>query len=741
MKRCSLFAWWLVVLTVGLLPSVAAAQDLAVSGWSFEADEWIARDAPLEVTLGRLPDASEGRIAMFLGHVDLTGRLETEGARLLYRPGSSGPPFDGGPAELGLFLVTPDGEWKILASRPVRVLYEGGFKEAQIEPRLDVSVEAQLTEHHSDDRGSPLRNKFLRTTLGAGLRTRHVLADDTIIRTNGSVVASNFQEGALRFETEGKSAPRIDLADYLVELERGDGLLQLGHFEFGDHRHLLDRVPTRGVRLGLQLHDRVDVEVGAFSGNRPVGFDNLAGVDQRDNRIYAGRLGIDLVRREDSSLRLEATWLSGRVSTREDFNEASLRDVESSHAWGFRLLGDGLSGRVRTDLSFARSTFDNPRDDRLRLLGIPNVETDTVTQNARYGEAAIDLLRSYPLTATRPVTWTVFASHEQIDPQFKSLGAFTFSDTRTNLIGTYLEVGGVSLFAQKSFTTDNLDNLDNLLKTKRRDTRVSVILPLATLIGGYDRPWPWLPTVTWDFDRVHDLADNFPVGAGFSDPTQLPDQVTIRHDTGLTWNFARGAVDYRYSTIDQDFRVLAWNPFFLVFDQGAFRECVAVDRSLCPALDPALRATAERARDLSEKVHSLAFSLEPHEQIFIGGGVSWARGESRRARSDGSLGHLEHRTLSVDLAIDWNFRPEWTLSTSGLWLRDTDSRDLAKLRSTVFDVQLARQFTWEVAGQRFPARVFARLNWSSTRLDDAFQAVRSRPAQWALVIGFNLSLF
>jgi len=365
-----------------------------------------------------------------------------------------------------------------------------------------------------------------------------------------------------------------------------------------------------------------------------------------------------------------------------------------------RFLGDFL-GRIHADASWATSRFDNPVDPEQSIGGL-EFAGESSWDDAVYADLALDLLRDFPLGNERFANLAVRGTYERIDPLFKSLGAFTFSDTETIQTGVVAELAGMIVSAQHTIFEDNLDDLDQILKTRSKDTLITVELPLANQLASEDRPIFWLPAVSYRFDHLHEYGANTPdAGSGFS-PSAIPDQVTEQHDAVLSWTYGLASLSYRYSWSFQDNRQ--------------------------PGREDA---------DFRDQTHGLdaSFHIDLADGLDVALGAARTQQWSRAAK-------IKRRTLDADASFDWRFFTHWAVSGSYFYTRETDSQNLAKSKSRSLDGQLSYAFSVPLPGQRtMPGRIYVRASRQSTRFEDSQFGFSQRPRQWTLLVGTSITLF
>src|SRR5262249_29163945 len=152
------------------------------------------------------------------------------------------------------------------------------------------------------------------------------------------------------------------------------------------------------------------------------GWDNFSGLDTADHRVWAGRLGLELVPSAPGTVRLEGTVIDGSLLPRNSFNQGHVSDAEKSRGFGFRALANLFAGRERLEGGFSRSRFESPPDPTLEQ-GTKVVPLDPTTRSAYYAIAAVDVVKGLG-----PFSATVTLRHERVDPQFRSVAVSTQAD-------------------------------------------------------------------------------------------------------------------------------------------------------------------------------------------------------------------------------------------------------------------------------------------------------------------------
>lgn len=440
-----------------------------------------------------------------------------------------------------------------------------------------------------------------------------------------------------------------------------------------------------------------------MTGRSIVGYDNFLGLaDIGKNNITAGTLGVDLLQNGWGTLRFEGMWMQGRLKPQTSFNVGQIVDAEKSRGFGLRLTGTAWNGRIRTELSFARSSFDNP-NDRALSGGVALTKVKQTTNNARYFDLAVDLIQNYALWWDKALSLTLSGSHERIDPQFKSLGMFTTANQDINQIGLDGNLGEFSFQLRHTWTEDNLDDIATILTTKTRNATINFGLPLRSLFSGTRLDAWWVPSINYGFGWTHQFSPNQPTldpdGFRFDN---IPDQLDITHTTGANWSgtWWQWSLSYQFLHSFQDNR-----------QQG---------RNLA---------------DFTNYSHLMTLSLRPHETFTftLGGGWTDAINQERK---------LTRMTRTSNVGFEWQFRPNWALTGTYSYTDEDDSSNLSIGRSYLFDTQISHKFELPLyGGKKLPCHFFLRHALQSTLARDRVFIFATDSAVWTVDVGVSVSLF
>lgn len=428
--------------TLGLTPlgfSVAAnrAQDLTVQA-SFDG-KTVASGEAIELTLNRQPSPTEGRLAVVVGQTDLTDLFVADGNSLKHSPNLF--PLPAGENELTVYLVAPNGEWKVVASfrlkvsptpdaapivaetvqpangepaqtadasqagtqtpaEPVKRRF--GFDKFELSPSLNIGFKSQFAETHFPESNKSERPTFADATVQGTWRSEMARGVFNM-QHQFDIVGSSFRNEALRFAEQGDKARRVELSSYLMQFQHGARKFNVGHSSFGAQRHLINSFASRGFTIASPINEHLDVSLAAMNSTNIVGFDNFFGLANSRHRLYGGVVGLEVFSKRPGGLRFETgavdAWF---LADRQNFNQGNINDSERSKGASFRVLAKDKSERFRFDGGFTRSQFFNPDDPLLNQDAANVVQSQVTTRNARYVEGSIDLLKELSFAINQP---------------------------------------------------------------------------------------------------------------------------------------------------------------------------------------------------------------------------------------------------------------------------------------------------------------------------------------------------
>lgn len=544
MKKTAL----VLLFTLSFATRSLADGDLAVTPvWS--EGSFVNRKDRIDLKLSRPLLPEDGRLAVVVGSLDLSDLVRPVPGGLAYGPNAV--PLPPGEHEVVVSRVSREGEWTEIARFPLKVRQRGGFDSGNVTPVADLANKGQVAEGHRPEEAAPARATFQDLTTQLGWRTEHVRGDFSL-RTNANVTGVSFREEALRFGTLQQEAPKLDLAAWGVEIQKGWAKLALGQVASGTQRHLVSGFASRGAVLTLSPGKVFSLEAGAMAGSSLVGWDNFLGVANAEHQMRVATVGLELLPGRPGGFRLELSGLEGSLEPLPGFTQGAVQSAERSQGGAARLLVSDPAQRVRVEAGFARTRFQAGEDPELEE-GLPVRAIPDKTKNAQFAEVALTPFPSIAVSATTQATFSVVLRHERVDPQYRSVAAFVQADRLQNGFDVNGTLGPLSLAGSFGWTEDNLDDLANILKTKTNRAAGSLALALPILFGKEGVPMAWLPTVTANAERGHQYGANVPPNTE-ANLSFIPDQVGEVAGVQLSWQAGPVQLGYRWGWSFQDNR-------------------------------------------------------------------------------------------------------------------------------------------------------------------------------------------
>ena len=547
LERRRFAAAFVLLLVAGRVGGAQQVADSTITvAPAFAADRFLASQAPIGLTLSRVPAASEGRVAVFVGTSDLTGLFEANGPALVYH--ANGVDLPAGESELKVYLVT-GATWSELARIPIRVLTPHGFEQSQFDPAVELRNTGQLAEGHSGSQPAPDRPAWQQLAGTIGLQTSH-RRDGASLTSDTHGLGANERKDALRFGELGDRASRLDLADYAVRFEADRVVLALGQVSTGMNRHLINGFSSRGVTAVIG-GARASWSVGVENGTSIVGTDNIIGIDHGDHRIVSTGLAWEAVPARAGALHLDATLLHGAVQSASGFTSGGIISADESDGVGLQLAASSSAQRVRFAAGLAGSRSKYAADPPLSSGG-STIAAKAHRKAARYAELNVGLVQDRKVFRTVPVTLNLALRNERVDPLYRSVGAFLQSDIVRNGVDLGGTVDVVTVQVAHARTGDNVDAVASLLTSRTRSTSVMLGTPLAALLRITQRA-ALLPTLSYGRQQMHQFGAGVPTGGLFT-ASDIPDQRSVVQDASLQWQVKQWQVAYRVNLSDQDNR-------------------------------------------------------------------------------------------------------------------------------------------------------------------------------------------
>ncbi len=563
------------------------------------ADKQVAPDTPIELSASRATQSDEGRLAVVIGRTDLTSLFTAIENTLRYNHQLLPLPL--GESEMIVYLVTPAGEWKEIARFALRVSNDKpaaqeqadkpkeananqqpdaaqqekaaqqsdgekqadaaqeknaaqdkpaqkrlGFEKLDFLPSVTLGFKSQPAQSTFPVENRPERATFNDLNLQMSLKSEMARGPFSS-QTQFDLAGSSFQKEALRFGELGERAPQVDLASYLMQLQAGKLKFQTGHFSFGTNRHLINSFSSRGVMLSFPISSRADFAATIMNGTSIVGFGNFFGLANRKHQLVSGSLGFEFLPKRPGGLRLEAGMLEGWLLPVNGFSQSSVNDAERSRGLSLRLIASDPSQRVKLDAGFTRCQFTNPADPLLNQNASVR-EVPSITRNARYLDAAVEVLKDVALTKEKKINLTFSFKHETVDPLFRSLGASTQADKTQNEFSLVGSVGEINAQFTHGRSNDNLAAIATIPETLNRANTLQIGVPLASLFGNPAKPSLLLPRLSYNLTRTHNFGQAIPVNGKLEiDPASLADQLSAAHAVTADWQIKKLRIGYRFN--------------------------------------------------------------------------------------------------------------------------------------------------------------------------------------------------
>lgn len=654
-----------------LCASLAQAQ--AVSGApagaalqppGFEASfigKTISPNETVTLTLGKPVATTDGQFAVVVGTEDVTANFRLVSPTQIEGV-FSGMPLPEGTSTLRLYLITAGNQWVEVGQLPLAVAARQGVlsasgKPGDWRPSLILGVKSQPAESHSASATPPTRPTYADATLQGGLQTEHT-GENWSLKSQLNVVGSSYQPEAINFASQGASASQIDIANYLVNgtytSEAGVTGLSMGNVQAGTNTLLASGIGNRGVVVNHRFNARVDATAALQNGSNIVGFNNFTGLSDAEHRLATVTLGVEALERP-GGLRLEATSFQGTIKPTLTTGIATLQDAEESRGWGLRAQSNSPEGSLRSDVSYARSTYTPKGDSTLNILPGPSTAGSTW-----YAELAYDLLKNMPMFDNYPLSLTAQARHEYSAFSYKSLGAGQASNYVSNSLGLNASLGVVTGQMQLGRRTDNVDNAIAFLKNHAPTLNLSLAAPLAQMIDSAQPP-VWAPTASYTFGRNRNFADTgyIPFGQTLAD---LPDVKVVSHGLGLNWTIQKLNLSYQYSRNLQDNSQIGYE-----------------------------------LQDVLDRGHNITAAYQFTDTLSLNGGIG------KRLSVQYGTG-VERRNSTAQAGVNWLFGDRYSLTSNINTYSDQDSTFTSDIRVKQGQVQLLKAFDIVAMNKKLPGQ-------------------------------------
>ncbi|MEZ5739810.1 MAG: hypothetical protein R3E68_10365 [Burkholderiaceae bacterium] len=682
-----------VFVSVGMLGS-ALAQDMSTS---FD-DRWVKPGETLEITLPEERWASQGRLRYFIGKTDVTAlaRSESPGKVSLDSSLLALPP---GETEFIVYEVT-DGNWEEYARTELKVLTGSGFEKLEVSPTVALQLKGRSYEKRLVPDDDQERSTYLDVVGDASLGVA-ATRGDLEMEATANFSGYSYRPETLRFGELEDRAPKLDLADYNIEVRTSRLGMKVGHVSYGNHPLLLDQMSSRGFIFTGRPTDRFDMSLNVMNGTSIVGYNNFWGLRESDHRIHGLTMGYELVGSRPGALRTEVSLMQGSIQSQTDFNAGAVPDAERSRGVGLRVVGASEGGRITGDVSWARSVYVNPFDPLL-AQGETLQPVFETRSSGRVADLGIGLIQNSTMFSEKhPFGLKLSLHHDRIDPLYKSLGAFFATDQLLNRVGLDADMAGATLSLSAARKRDNLSNIPTLLTT-RSDTRIfNLNLPIPVWMSQDENDVSgWWPSLNYNYSNVHQVAISVPVteDSGFAD-SHRPDQQNKDHQLSFSWNLSPVTLTYGLNYSDQDNR--------------------------------------QQGRDRAD-FKNYGQQISANWDVFDGLNTTLGLGRTRLYSVEADRSDYAN---DITLGADWAFANDWNFGFSVNKTLNSDSLNSARNRNAGGHAQLGYQFEIKDGLRKMPGQIFVRYGrQDSLNVDNIFE-IRDAQRYWHLDVGFSISLF
>ncbi|MGB0722833.1 MAG: hypothetical protein ACPGU7_10610 [Gammaproteobacteria bacterium] len=679
------------------------ARNVAADGATTrDTGTWIKPDSAFSV---RIADTAFelSTLRVMIGNTDYTALFRQQAPGVLdFRPGVLNLPA--GINELRVIAGSAAAE-EVLHSEQLRVLTASGFEDAEFEPRLSLQFKSQFDQNTAGSAPAPERPTFEDLDMTAGWSSRHTRGDWSLT-SEGNIQGFSDEQNALRFAELGGDAPRIDLADYRMGLSNvaGDGegsAVALGHISYGGNALILDNAATRGIRGRHRLSERFDISAATMNGTSIVGWDNPFGLDHQEHSITGITAGMEALPSRPGALRLELLYMEASIRNESNFDTGEVTDAEKNDGWGYTLMGESESGRLRGAYTWASSRYTNPEDPFLDQ-GFGSRDVITTTNEAKRLSLQYDVLAGWTADGFEawPLNLTLDYQYDRADPLFQAVSTSAQPDQEISALRASAALGPISAVAGRTDSEDNLDNLPSILKTGTDISTAGLTLPLRTLVASVresGEPGPfWLPDLSVNYSETHQRGLNQPIDFANG---HVPDQFNTQWSYGATWNAERWGFTANYNVGDQD-----------------------------------NRQPGRELSDFSNRTLDLSVNVRPTDTLDIT--LSHAMGDQRD--DERNLNSFSH---GWGLALNWAFADRWNFSGTYNLNETDDSQDLSAGRDFSATSQLSHDFVVPAFGESLPGQFFLTHSLTRNRSEEKAFGFSDQGHAWTLQLGISLTVF
>ncbi len=667
-----------------LIPSLRAQ---GLTATASGGEEWISRFQPLVVLLSRPPAAGE-RLGVVIRSTDVSDLCVVHGDTLLYEPYVL--PLPSGESTVAVYTITPEGAWNSSGTFPIRVLTSGGLERSVVSPSLTLAASGQPASNRAPEEPAAGRTTFQELNSQFSLRADGERGGFQFAASL-ALVGVSFRQEALRFSERKDDASKIDLAGYLLETRTGATSFSVGHIAHGRQRHLLNSFASRGLSLSTALAPFADVSAAVLNATSIVGWDNPVGLAHPEHRIQSGTLGLEFIPSAPGTLRVEASYVHASQLPLAGFNQGQITDAEKSEGVGLRVQVSDPDHVVSLDAGYASVRFTNPPDPLLSQ-GFEVVPVSPAVRQARYADIAWDVLGGESFLATLPVRLNIAFRHERVDPLYRAVGASVRPDLLQNSIEMHGGFGLLHVDLLHLRSEDNLADIPSILKSKTRQTGVTVAIPLAERA-------PLLPALTYGLNATHQFGAGTPVNSDFT-PDRVPDQLTTSHTAGIEWQGYGMRVAWRAGLTLLDNRQPGRENADAVNRTQGLNVSVAPLSTVVVGVDGSLESAEDLENSTVIRTRRVGASISG--QPFLGAGLNLAASLSTTKPGNGSAAQKQ-ASCTVEA-------------------------------SYAFDLSSAFVFSWR-------GQIFVRCTWNELSSRDFVFGLNAYRRSWVLQTGVSFTMF
>lgn len=511
--------------------------------------------------------------------------------------------------------------WQELANWPIYI------EPAQfhVQTKGSVGMKSQPWGEWSGRAVVPARQTYADGTAQLTVQTDFESPDSTA-QTEWQWLGSSARPDAVRYPLAGQDAPKPDLVDYRISLQRqtalGKSTVTAGQVSMDVHPLLAPGLTNRGIVLNQAFNDAWDLSLGVQAGARVLGVRNISGVEDEDSLFTSLRLGHEFLPERAGGLRAEVGWFQGKLKPVNLLNVAPVSHVyQRSQGWGVRLLGSTEDGRLSGEFNWARSRHD-AQDPAQQAL-----QAATGSQEARNWFLSYQVLPTLTQWQGLPVDMTVNLREDVTPTLYRSLGGGPVGDLAGRELGVSGHLGIVAMGLTLSHSTDNVNDDVLMLRNIKRQRTLDLSLPSARLPGiaqwiSEPAQAVWWPQLSLTHQRSDAWADP-DLLPEWSSLDELENVRTVERKWGLSWKPAGWTLACQWLQTFQDNRQ-AWYA--------------------------------------DQDMRSKGFQLEASWRVSTGLKLSWLASRNRQQLLDTGERNTGGK---LGFSIDWRWRPD--LTVKGSW--------------------------------------------------------------------------